>query len=60
MDDAAYIIWTIGALTLVGSALVARRIPAGTMLRMALAWVAIFTVLAMAGTATIEAGWWTP
>ena len=49
-----------GALTLVVSALVARRIPAGAMLRMALAWVAIFAVVAMIGTALVQAGIWTP
>ncbi|MBC2777825.1 retropepsin-like aspartic protease family protein [Parasphingopyxis marina] len=38
------ILWAIGALTLVGSALFARRIPMGQAAKMALAWIAIFAI----------------
>jgi aspartyl protease family protein len=41
-DTMAQWIWGIGALTLVGSSLVARRMPIGQTLKMALLWVAIF------------------
>ena len=41
-DQWVQIIWFVGAFTLVLSALAARRIPAGTMLKMALIWVVIF------------------
>lgn len=44
-DTAASIAWGIGALALVGSSLVARRLPLGPALRMALAWIAIFGVV---------------
>ena len=43
-DDAAQWIWGIGALMLVGSSLIARRMPIGQSIKMALAWVAIFGV----------------
>lgn len=41
-DDAAQWIWGIGALVLVGSSLIARRMPIGQSIKMALAWMAIF------------------
>ena len=41
-DQWVQIIWFVGAFALVISAVVARRIPAGTMLKMALIWVVIF------------------
>jgi aspartyl protease family protein len=41
-DNMAQWIWGIGALMLVGSSLVARRMPIGQTLKMALLWVAIF------------------
>ena len=41
------VIGGLGALTLVGSALLARRLPGRQMLTMALAWAAIFTVAAL-------------
>lgn len=43
-DQGAYVLYTVLLAVLVGSALVARRLPAGKTLRMALAWVAIFAV----------------
>ncbi len=44
-DQAASSIWYVLALVLVGSALLARRMPMGGMLRLALVWVAIFAAL---------------
>jgi aspartyl protease family protein len=41
-DNAAQWIWGIGALVLVGSSLLARRMPIGQSIKMALAWIAIF------------------
>ena len=41
-DQAASSIWYVLALVLVGSALLARRMPMGGMLRLALVWVANF------------------
>jgi len=41
-DGAAEMLWGVGALVLVGSSLLARRIPLGSAARMSLAWVAIF------------------
>ena len=41
-DDAAQWIWGIGVLVLVGSSLLARRLPIGQSIKMALAWIAIF------------------
>jgi len=43
-DQTVGLIWGIGALVLVGSSLVARRMPIGQTLKMVLAWVAIFAV----------------
>lgn len=42
--DAVGLIWGVGALVLVGSALFARRLPLGQAAKMALAWVAIFAI----------------
>ena len=44
-DQWVQIIWFIGAFTLVISAVAVRRIPAGTMLKMLLAWAVIFGVV---------------
>ena len=44
-DDIAQWIWGIGALALVGSSLVARRLPIGQTVKMALAWLAIFAAV---------------
>lgn len=44
-DQAASSIWYVLALVLVGSALLARRMPMAGMLRLALVWVAIFAAL---------------
>jgi len=41
-DMAAYMAWSIAALLLVGSSLVARRLPMQDWVKMALAWIAIF------------------
>lgn len=41
-DQAFGLLWGVGALALVGSSLLARRLPLGQSIRMALAWVAIF------------------
>ncbi len=41
-------IWAVGALILVGSALASRRLPARRLMTLALAWVAIFVVGALA------------
>jgi aspartyl protease family protein len=41
-DDMAQWIWGVGALVLVGSSLVARRMPLGQTVKMILLWVAIF------------------
>jgi aspartyl protease family protein len=41
-DQTVGVLWGLGAVVLVGSALLARRLPAGTVLRMAAAWAAIF------------------
>ncbi len=51
-DQWVQIVWFVGAFTLVISAVVARRIPAGTMLKMALTWVVIF------GAVTLLAWGW--
>jgi hypothetical protein len=46
LDRAGAFIWLIGAMVLVGSALmVRRRVPRGRMLAMALIWIAIFALL---------------
>jgi len=46
-DQTGGLIWGIGALVLVVSALAARRLPLGQTVKMALAWVAIFLVAAL-------------
>ena len=43
-DRAADLVWAIGALVLVGSALLARQIPSARLGKMALAWIAIVIV----------------
>jgi hypothetical protein len=40
--DWVNVVWFVGAFALVISAVAAQRIPAGTMLKMAMAWVVIF------------------
>lgn len=47
MSTITGVIWAIGALVLVVSALAARRLPMKTMVRDALLWVALFGVLAL-------------
>jgi cytochrome c biogenesis protein CcdA len=42
MDMGAELLWFILAFTLVISAVIARRIPLGTVARMTLAWIGIF------------------
>lgn len=44
-DDGVTLLWGIGSLVLVGSALLAHRLPFGRMVKYALAWVAIFALL---------------
>jgi aspartyl protease family protein len=44
-DHALDLVWAIGALIIVGSALAARRVPFAKAWKMALAWVAIFAAL---------------
>ncbi|MCC2601097.1 hypothetical protein [Sphingopyxis yananensis] len=51
-DGIVQTIWFIGAFTLVISALVARRLPIGDVLKMALIWIAIFAVM------FAVASWW--
>ena len=43
-DRAADLVWAFGSLILIGSALLARRLPAARLGKMALAWVVIFVV----------------
>lgn len=43
-DEGAGVIWAVGCLALVVSALAARRLPWGQTVKMALAWIAIFAV----------------
>ena len=43
-DQSLQMIWLAGALVLVGSSLIARRLPIGQSLRMAAAWIGIFGV----------------
>ena len=43
-DNAVNLVWTIGALVIVGSALAARRLPLAKAWTLALAWIAIFAV----------------
>lgn len=45
MDDGTSLIWGLGALMLVGSSLVARKLPLGETVRMALIWIAIFAAM---------------
>jgi aspartyl protease family protein len=45
MEDGPSLIWGIVALIMVGSSLLARRLPLGQTLKMALGWVAIFATL---------------
>jgi hypothetical protein len=46
LDRAGAFIWLVGAMVLVGSALVVRRrVPRGRMLVMAVIWIAIFALL---------------
>jgi aspartyl protease family protein len=45
MDDGASIVYAVGALILLISSLAARRLPLGSVAKMLLAWVAIFSVL---------------
>lgn len=51
-DTIVQSIWFIGAMVLVVSALVARRLPLQDWLKMALAWVAIFALL------YLVVSWW--
>lgn len=44
-DQSMNLIWGIGALVLVGSSLIARRLPLKSTMKMALGWVAIFGVI---------------
>jgi hypothetical protein len=44
-DMAANVAWSVGALALVISSLVARRLPMKDWVKMALAWAAIFGVI---------------
>lgn len=44
MDDGMTFIWGIGALALVGSSLIAQKLPFGKALKMIVAWLAIFAV----------------
>ncbi len=44
MEDGMTAIWGIGALALVGSSLIAQKLPFGKAVKMLLAWIAIFAV----------------
>ncbi len=44
-DMAVTMVWSIGALVLVGSSLIARRLPMKDWVKMALAWAAIFGLM---------------
>jgi aspartyl protease family protein len=46
-DDALGVVYLLGCLILVGSALAVRRMPVGEMMRMALAWAALFAIAAL-------------
>lgn len=50
-DTAIQSLWLIGAFVLVLSGLIARRLPLGDWLKMALAWIAIFALLFLIITA---------
>jgi aspartyl protease family protein len=41
-DQATGVVWAIGALALVGSSLLARRLPVATIVPMALLWAGLF------------------
>ena len=41
-DNAVDLVWAVGALVIVGSALAARRLPLAKAWKLVLAWVAIF------------------
>lgn len=43
-DQSLSLVWALGGLVLVGSGLLARRLPVGATVKMSLAWVAIFAV----------------
>ncbi len=58
-DQAASSIWYILAIILVGSALIGRRLPMGSVMRMALLWVAIFVVLLGGFKMAQRQGWLT-
>ncbi len=58
-DQAASTIWYVLAIVLVGSALLGRRLPMGSVMRMALLWVAIFAALLGAFTLAQRQGWLT-
>ncbi|MDB5736352.1 MAG: hypothetical protein JWO65_20 [Sphingomonas bacterium] len=45
LDRAGGIVWILGAMILVGSALIVRRRPTGGLIRAALIWIAIFVAL---------------
>lgn len=45
IDDGGSLIYGIGGLLLVVSALAARRLPLGTLFKMILSWIAIFALL---------------
>lgn len=57
MDQAASGLWYILALVLVGSALMARRLPLGGLIRLALLWVAIFAGLFGLLSFAQKSGW---
>ena len=44
-DQAVHGLWAAGALVLVGSALLTRRLPMKQSIKMALAWIAIFLLI---------------
>jgi hypothetical protein len=44
-DTAVHMIWFVGAITLVVSSLLARRLPAADWVKMGLAWLAIFGLM---------------
>jgi aspartyl protease family protein len=47
MDDGAHVLYALICIMLVGSALLARRLPLGDMVKMALIWVALFGAVAL-------------
>ncbi|MET0250126.1 MAG: TIGR02281 family clan AA aspartic protease [Sphingobium sp.] len=56
-DQAMSSLWYVGAIVLVGSALVARRLPMNAVLRMALLWIGIFALLWAVFSSAEQAGW---